>query len=72
MEPITDVTIRFQDCDPFGHLNNARYIDYFINVREDHLLEHYNLDIFERQKQSNKNWVISKTKISYLFPVLFR
>jgi acyl-CoA thioester hydrolase len=20
--------IRFQDCDPFGHLNNARYIDY--------------------------------------------
>ena len=72
MEPITDVVIRFQDCDPFGHLNNARYIDYFINVREDHLLEHYDLDIYERQKQSNKNWVVSKTKISYLFPVLFR
>ena len=28
---------RFSDCDPFGHLNNARYIDYFINAREDHL-----------------------------------
>lgn len=72
MEPISDVVIRFQDCDPFGHLNNARYIDYFINVREDHLLNHYDLDIYERQKQSNKNWVVAKTKIAYLFPVVFR
>jgi YbgC/YbaW family acyl-CoA thioester hydrolase len=71
-EPITDVEIRFQDCDPFGHLNNARYIDYFINVREDHLREHYDLDIYERQTKSNRNWVVSRTKISYLFPVLFR
>ncbi|MDM8538759.1 acyl-CoA thioesterase [Desulfobacterales bacterium HSG17] len=71
-EPTTDVVIRFQDCDPFGHLNNARYIDYFINVREDHLLDYYDLDIYERQKHSNINWVVANTKISYLFPVLFR
>ncbi len=71
-EPVTDVAIRFQDCDPFGHLNNARYLDYFINVREDHLAEHYNLDIYERQKQLNINWVISKTKITYISPVFFR
>jgi len=71
-EPITDVDIRFQDCDPFGHLNNARYIDYFINVREDHLAEHYGLDIYERQKQLNTNWVVAKTKIAYISPVFFR
>lgn len=71
-EPVTDVVIRFQDCDPFGHLNNARYIDYFINVREEHLAEHYNLDIYERQKHSHKNWVVAKTKIAYIFPVIFR
>ncbi len=71
-EPVTDVVIRFQDCDPFGHLNNARYIDYFINVREDHLAAHYNLDIYERQKQLNTNWVVSKTKIAYISPVFFR
>ncbi|MBI9092858.1 MAG: thioesterase family protein [Desulfobacterium sp.] len=71
-EPVTEVAIRFQDCDPFGHLNNARYMDYFINVREDHLAEHYNLDIYERQKQFNTNWVVSKTKIAYLSPVFFR
>ncbi len=27
------VLIRFSDCDPFNHLNNARYIDYFINAQ---------------------------------------
>jgi len=71
-EPITDVAIRFQDCDPFGHLNNARYMDYFINVREDHLAQQYNLDIYERQLRFNTNWVISNTKIAYISPVFFR
>jgi acyl-CoA thioester hydrolase len=71
-EPITDVDIRFQDCDPFGHLNNARYIDYFINTREDHLADHYDLDIYERQKELNISWVVTKTKIAYLSPVIFR
>ena len=71
-EPASDVVIRFQDCDPFGHLNNARYIDYFINVREEHLAEYYDLDIYERQKQSNTNWVVAKTKIAYMAPVSFR
>jgi len=27
--------VRFQDSDPFRHLNNARYLDYFVNARED-------------------------------------
>lgn len=32
------VKIRFPDCDPFNHLNNSKYIDYFINAREDQLI----------------------------------
>lgn len=71
-EPQTDTIIRFQDCDPFGHLNNARYLDYFINAREDHLADEYDLDIYERQKQSQTNWVIAKTKIAYISPAYFR
>ncbi|MEM8567925.1 MAG: thioesterase family protein, partial [Bacteroidota bacterium] len=39
-------TIRFPDCDPFNHLNNARYIDYFINAREDHELQHFNFNAY--------------------------
>ncbi len=31
--------IRFQDCDPYAHLNNGRYLDYFMNAREDQCVE---------------------------------
>jgi acyl-CoA thioester hydrolase len=66
------VRIRFQDCDPFGHLYNARYLDYFINAREDHLAEHCGLDIYERQRTLNKNWLITKHEIAYISPANLR
>ena len=69
-EPESEVVARFQDCDPFGHLNNARYMDYFINAREDHLIQFYNLNIYEHAEQAKAAWVISKTQIAYLRPVL--
>ncbi len=71
-EPDSTAVIRFQDCDPFGHLYNSRYIDYFINAREDHLAKYYGLDIYERQKTCKENWLISKHEIAYISPVVFR
>ena len=68
----SNVTIRFQDCDPFGHLNNAKYIDYFINAREDQLLQHYDLDIYKMGKESRCNWLITKHQISFCAPVAYR
>jgi acyl-CoA thioester hydrolase len=62
--------IRFQDCDPFGHLNNARYIDYFLNARQDQLAEHYGFKIFEHGKETNQNWVVTRSYIAYLYPAL--
>mgnify|MGYP001586878157 CR=1 FL=1 len=59
--------IRFQDCDPFQHLNNARYIDYFLNARGDQILEHYNIDIFGSQGFS---WVVGTNQIAYFKPTL--
>ena len=41
--PNLDYKIRFNDGDLFGHLNNSRYLDYFINAREDHLKEYITL-----------------------------
>ena len=32
--------IRFQDCDPLRHLNNAKYFDYFFNAREEQVLSY--------------------------------
>ena len=36
------IRVRFQDCDPFNHLNNSSYIDYFFDAREDQLHNRYN------------------------------
>lgn len=66
--PISFYTIRFNDCDPMGHLNNGRYIDYFLNAREDHLRDHYDIDLREWAKQGH-GFVVSRHEICYLRPV---
>jgi thioesterase III len=60
--------VRFQDCDPFNHLNNSKYLEYFINVREDQIAEYYDLDIFEYMKNTGLSWVVASNQISYLKP----
>ena len=62
--------VRFQDCDPFNHLNNSKYIDYFINAREDQMAEFYDLDIFEFTKTQGKAWVVVDHKIAYVTPAV--
>lgn len=64
----TKTKIRFQDCDPFNHLNNGSYINYFMNHREDALIEHYDIDIYKMAKQTGKSWVSSSNQIAYLKP----
>src|SRR5689334_22451322 len=66
-EPQSLMIARFQDCDPLGHLNNARYIDYFLNARQDHLLQYYNFRTYEPGMQAS--WVVRTTQIAYLRPV---
>ena len=60
--------IRFQDCDPFNHLNNSKYLEYFINTREDQIAENYDLDIFKYMKETGNSWVVASNQISYLKP----
>ncbi len=63
------VQARFPDCDPFNHLNNSKYIDYFINAREDHLLTQYQFNLHEMARNSGLTWVVAQTNIAYLLPV---
>jgi acyl-CoA thioester hydrolase len=58
-------TVRFSDCDPFRHLNNARYIDYLLNAREDHLRDHYKMDLDDFYRRGS-GWVILQHEIMYL------
>ena len=62
--------VRFSDCDPFQHLNNARYFDYMINAREDHLKEFHDLDLAE-YAQKGIGWVVSGHEINYLKPARY-
>jgi thioesterase III len=62
--------IRFQDCDPFNHLNNSRYIDYMINAREDHLVDNYDLDVFAIARTTGRGWVVATNQIAYISPAV--
>ncbi|HLK98528.1 MAG TPA: acyl-CoA thioesterase [Hymenobacter sp.] len=66
--PETTHRIHFQDCDMLGHLNNARFLDYFLNAREEHTIRHYALDLGKLAQEQNAAWVITKHHISYLRP----
>jgi acyl-CoA thioester hydrolase len=70
MELKSFYTVRFTDCDPFQHLNNARYLDYMINAREDHLKEFHGLDLAEFAKQGI-GWVVSSHEIQYIKPARY-
>jgi YbgC/YbaW family acyl-CoA thioester hydrolase len=69
-QPSALYKIRFGDCDLFGHLNNTRYIDYFINAREDHLKQSYDVELMTYFKQG-VGWVVGGHQISYLRPAAY-
>lgn len=68
--PESRYIIRFNDCDPYGHLNNSKYIDYFINAREDHLRDHYDIDL-KKWAAEGQTFVVSQHEIRYLRPAFY-
>ncbi len=62
--------IRFQDCDPYNHLNNSKYIDYFLNAREDQVLEAYDLSIYGLAHTHGIGWVVAHNQIAYIKPAM--
>ncbi len=64
------VLIRFQDCDPLRHLNNAKYFDYFFNAREDQVPKLYGVEMMDFIKKYQAAWVIYNHNISYVRPAM--
>lgn len=62
--------IRFQDCDPYAHLNNGRYLDYFMNAREDMVWKAYDFNIYDYSRSTGLGWVVTQNQIAYLRPAL--
>jgi acyl-CoA thioester hydrolase len=67
----SELVIRFQDCDPYGHLNNAKYLDYFFNARADQTLHYYGWSPLKLSKEYNAHWVVTGHQISYLRPAMY-
>jgi acyl-CoA thioester hydrolase len=64
----SEALVRFSDCDPLNHLNNARYFDYFMNAREDHLLKGAGFSLYEAAQERGVGWVVGSHHIAYLGP----
>ncbi len=62
--------IRFQDCDPLQHLNNAKYLDYFFNAREDQISKLYDFKFSEVFFNYKTSWVVFQSRIAYVRPAL--
>jgi acyl-CoA thioesterase FadM len=60
--------IRFQDCDPLRHLNNAKYFDYFFNAREDQVTMLYGVHPGDVYKRFGSTWVVYQHHIAYVRP----
>jgi acyl-CoA thioester hydrolase len=60
--------VRFQDADPYKHLNNSKYIDYMHNAREDQVEDAYGLNFVDIAQQRNLGWVVAQQQIAYLKP----
>ena len=67
----TTVKIRFSDCDPIGHLNNVKYLEYMLNAREDHVESGYGFTYEEYTRKTGCTWITIQNEIAYLKEVRY-
>ena len=65
------VKVRFSDCDPIGHLNNVKYLEYMLNAREDHVEHGYGFTYEEYTKKTGCTWITIQNEIAYLREVRY-
>ncbi|SDL56317.1 acyl-CoA thioesterase [Chryseobacterium taihuense] len=70
-EVSTTVKVRFSDCDPIGHLNNVKYLEYMFNAREDHVEEFYGFTYEEYTQKTGCTWIAIQNEIAYLKEVRY-
>lgn len=71
IELSSEVRIRFSDCDPVGHLNNVKYLEYMLNAREDHVLDNYGFTYEEYMRETGCTWIATQNEIAYLREVKY-
>ncbi len=66
VHPESKAMVRFHDCDPNNHLNQSKYLDYFVDAREDQLRDTYGLDLYNFGRENGHVWMATKNQIAYL------
>lgn len=67
----SQVKIRFSDCDPIGHLNNVKYLEYMLNAREDHVEDFFGFTYEEYSRKTGCTWIAIQNEIAYLKEVRY-
>ncbi|MCG2792849.1 MAG: acyl-CoA thioesterase [Weeksellaceae bacterium] len=65
------VKIRFSDCDPIGHLNNVKYLEYMLHAREDHVEQNYGFTYEQYLEKTGSIWITINNEIAYLKEVRY-
>ena len=62
--------VRFRDCDPMGHANNAVYLTYLEQARFAHWREVWGFD-FERLPANTPGVILARAEIDYRTPARY-
>lgn len=62
--------VRFRDCDPMGHANNAVYLTYLEQARFAHWREVWGFD-FERLPSDTPGVILARAEIDYRIPAKY-
>src|SRR5690349_19460007 len=65
-EPELQTYVRLTDADSFGHLSAARYLDYFIDARDQHMERAYGVDLLRHKDERGESWLVQENRIAYL------
>ncbi len=63
--------IKFSDCDPMGHLYNAKYIQYLLDAREDQVESAFDFNPIDYVKKTGLGWIVVQNQIGYLKAAIF-
>ena len=62
--------VRFRDCDPMGHVNNAVYLTYLEQARFSHWREVWGIN-FERLPPGTPGVILARAEIDYRRPARY-
>ena len=64
------IEVRFRDCDPMGHVNNAVYLTYLEQARFAHWREIWGMN-FERLPEGTPGVILAHAEIDYRRPAKY-